>query len=98
MPLSIGQVLHHAILNEKGRILRVAKLGNRSGYVVAIADKSSAREIEALWLPREIREVREHARRIVERAEAKIAWRARALLDRQFLSEAVNLTAEAEES
>jgi hypothetical protein len=63
MKLSIGDVVHHSSLDEEGRIVRVATLGKRIGYVVATVNKSSGAEIEALWLPREVKELKDGVRK-----------------------------------
>ena len=63
MTFSIGNIVHHSVLEEEGRIVRVAKVGKYVGYIVATVNKSTGREIEALWWPREVKELRERARK-----------------------------------
>jgi hypothetical protein len=63
MKLSVGMIVHNEITNETGRIVRIATDIQRPGYIVVIADKVSGREIEALWQPRGVKEVRERGRK-----------------------------------
>ena len=59
MKLSVGIVVHNEVTNETGRIVRIATDIQRPGYVVVTADKVTGREFEALWQPREVKEVRD---------------------------------------
>jgi len=53
-----GDTFHHSITGEQGRLLRVAKVNGRLAYIVAIVNPASGKELEALWWPREIVEIR----------------------------------------
>jgi hypothetical protein len=64
MKLSVGTIVRNEITNETGRIVRIATNIQRPGYIVITADKVSGREIEALWQPREVKEVPERVRNI----------------------------------
>jgi hypothetical protein len=59
MKLSVGMIVHNEITNETGRIVRIATDIPRPGYIVVTADKVSGKEIEALWPPQDVKEVRE---------------------------------------
>lgn len=61
MRFGIGDIVHHQATKEQGRIVRVCKVRERAGYVVAMTGWSG-NEIEALWFPRDIRELVERAR------------------------------------
>jgi hypothetical protein len=61
MPLSIGAAVHSEITNEEGRIVRILKIDGRIGYVVAIVNKVSGKELEAFWRPQELKEVKDAA-------------------------------------
>lgn len=63
MKLSVGTIVHNEITNETGRIVRIATGIRRPGYVVVTVNKVSGKEIEVLWRPRELREVRERVRK-----------------------------------
>ena len=43
--------------------MRIVNIDGRPGYIVVKANKPSGKEIEALWRPRESKEVRDRARR-----------------------------------
>ena len=55
--------MHLETTNEEGKILRFAKIAGRIGVIVAVRSTSSGKELEALWRPRELRELRERARK-----------------------------------
>ena len=61
MHFDIGDIVHHHATNAEGRIVRVCKVRERAGYVVATTGWSG-NEIEALWFPHDIRELTRHAR------------------------------------
>ena len=61
--LHIGDIIHNEVTNEVGRIVRIDKVNGQLGYIVVIATKPFAKEIEALWRPRELKELRDRARR-----------------------------------
>lgn len=63
MHLRIGEIVHHGTTQEKGRIVRFFRLDKRVGYIVATARWGSETEIEQLWFPREIKEIRERLER-----------------------------------
>ena len=63
MRLGVDDLLHNEISNEEGRIVRIAKIDGRLSYVVLQVTKPFGKEIEALWRPRESREVRERVRK-----------------------------------
>ena len=63
MPLSVGEIVHDEITKDEGRIIRVVRVAQRLGYVVTIVNRPNGKEIEALWWPRELRELRERARK-----------------------------------
>jgi hypothetical protein len=64
MHFAVGDIIHHGATKEQGRIVRFFKSDKRVGYIVTtIANGSSTTEIEALWFPREIKEIEERARR-----------------------------------
>lgn len=62
--LSVGSIVHNEITNQTGRIVRVPTGIRRPGYIVVTADRGTGKEIEALWPPRELKEVRDRARQI----------------------------------
>jgi hypothetical protein len=43
--------------------VRIVNIDGRPGYIVAKANKPSGNEIEPLWRPQELKELRERARR-----------------------------------
>jgi hypothetical protein len=63
MKLSVGMIIHNLITNEAGRIVRIAMDLQRPGYIVVTGDKAFGAEVEALWQPREVKEVLEHVRK-----------------------------------
>lgn len=64
MHFAVGDIIHHGATKEEGRIVRFFKADKRVGYIVAtLMNRSSKTEIEVLWLPREIKEIEERARR-----------------------------------
>jgi hypothetical protein len=63
MGLSVGDIIHSDATKEEGRIVRIVQIEGRFAYIVAIANKISGTEIEALWRPREVKELRDRARR-----------------------------------
>ena len=63
MKLSVGTIVHNEITNEIGRIVRIATGIRRRGYVVVTVNTGSGKEIEALWRPPELKEVRERVRK-----------------------------------
>lgn len=62
MKFTVGDIVHHHSLTEESRIVRVAQLGKRVGYIVSV-NKPTGTETEALWWPREIKQVRERVRK-----------------------------------
>jgi hypothetical protein len=60
--LGVADIVHNEITKEVGRIVRIVNV-NGPGYIVAKANKLSGKEIEALWRPRELKELRDRARR-----------------------------------
>ena len=64
MRLSVGDIVDNEISKETGRIVRIPKGIRRPGYIVVMADRVSGNEIEALWSPRELKEVRDRVRQI----------------------------------
>lgn len=63
MRLSVGEIVHSEITGEEGRIVRIARVNGWLGYVVVKATKPFGKEIEALWRPRELKEVRDRVRK-----------------------------------
>ena len=63
MHFTVGQTVRSVITNETGRIVRIVKLP-RLAYVVAVENKATGREIQALWWARELKELRERAGRL----------------------------------
>ena len=63
MRLSVDDIVHNEITEEEGRIARIVKINGRLGYIVTKANKPSNNEVEALWRPRELKEVRNRARK-----------------------------------
>lgn len=63
MKLSVGDIVTSKITQETGRILRIVKVQGRLAYVVAVKDEVSGREIESLWRPRELKELRTQAQK-----------------------------------
>ena len=63
MKLRIDDIVHNEVTNEVGRIVRIAEVNGRLGYVVVKANKPFGGEIEALWRPRELKEVRDRLRK-----------------------------------
>ncbi len=63
MKLRIDDIVHNEVTNEVGRIVRITKVNGRLGYVVVKANKPFGEEIEALWRPRELKEVRDRLRK-----------------------------------
>ena len=63
MKLRIDDIVHNEVTNEVGRIVRIAKVNGRLGYVVVKATKPFGKEIEALWRPRELTEVRDRVQK-----------------------------------
>lgn len=62
MQFSVGDIVHSELVTEEGRILRIVTVGGTLAYVVAVLNKSSGHETEALWRPKELKEVRERMR------------------------------------
>jgi hypothetical protein len=60
--LAVAEIVHNEITKEVGRIVRIVNI-HGPGYIVAKANKPSGAEIEALWRPRELKELRDRARR-----------------------------------
>jgi hypothetical protein len=60
--LGVADIVHNEITKEVGRIVRIVNI-NGLGYIVVKANKSSGKEIEPLWRPRELKELRDRARR-----------------------------------
>src|ERR1700678_4560276 len=58
-----ADIVHNEITKEVGRIVPIVKIDGRLGYIVEKANKPSGKEIEALWRPRELKELRDRARR-----------------------------------
>jgi hypothetical protein len=56
--LSVGDTIQNEITLEEGLIVRIVKVDGRVGYVVAVANKLSGNEFEALWHPQELRTLR----------------------------------------
>jgi hypothetical protein len=52
----VGNIIHHQITNEAGRIVRIIQIDGDAAYVVAITNPVSGTEIEALWRPSELKE------------------------------------------
>lgn len=71
MQFSVGDIIHNAITKEEGRIVRIAAIVMRSGYVVTTPITLSGKKIEAIWGLREVLEVRENVRLRIERAVEK---------------------------
>jgi hypothetical protein len=61
LKLSVGDIVHNEVTHEEGRIVRIAKIRGQLRYVVVTATKPFGKEIEALWRPRELKEVRDRA-------------------------------------
>jgi hypothetical protein len=61
MRFDIGDIVHLDGTNEEGRIVRLFTVRSRVGYIVTT--DSFGKQIEALWFPRELKEVKERARR-----------------------------------
>lgn len=59
MPLSVGEIVHHEITSEEGRIIRIVKIDGQIAYVVEVANKATGKNIEALWWTPELSELRE---------------------------------------
>lgn len=59
MRIIVGDIVHNEITNEIGSVVRIATFDCEQGYVVVIANKASGKEIETLWWPRELKEVRD---------------------------------------
>jgi len=62
MQFSVGDLIHSELTKEEGRILRVVNVGGRLAYVVAALNKSSGKETETLWRPKELKELRDRMR------------------------------------
>jgi hypothetical protein len=69
MKLRIDDIIQNEVTNEVGRIVRIEKVNGRLGYIVVIGTKPFAKEIEALWRPRELKELRDRARKWPPSAE-----------------------------
>jgi hypothetical protein len=54
--LAVGDIIHHQITNEAGRIVRIAETDGGAAYVVAIRNPVSGAETEALWRPIDIKD------------------------------------------
>jgi len=63
MPLSIGDIVHSELTDEEGRIVRTLEIEGRIGYIVAIENKVSGKELEAFWRPGELKEVADDPRK-----------------------------------
>ncbi len=63
MKIAVGDIVHNDITKEEGRVARIVKIDGRLGYIVVKANKPSGKEIEALWRPRELRELRDRAQK-----------------------------------
>lgn len=62
MKLSVEDIIHNEVTNETGRIVRIVTVSGRLGYVVVTATKPFGKEIEALWRPRELKELKDRVR------------------------------------
>ena len=49
MQFSVGDIIHNVVTKEEGRIVRIAAIAMKSGYVVACGSSASGKEIETLW-------------------------------------------------
>lgn len=63
MRLCVNHTVHNEVTHEEGRIVRVAKIKGHLAYVVLQATKPFGAEVEALWRPRELKELRDRARK-----------------------------------
>jgi hypothetical protein len=63
LKLSVEDNVHNEITNETGRIVRIVEVSGRLGYVIVTATRPFGSEIEALWRPRELKEVRDRAQK-----------------------------------
>jgi len=63
MWLTVGDIVRSTLTREEGRIVRIAKVGARIHFVVATVSKVSGKQIEGVWHPREVTEVRNHVRK-----------------------------------
>lgn len=79
MKFSIEDIVHNEVTNETGRIVRIMKVSGRPGYVVVTATKPFGKEIEALWRPQELKELRDRARKSRSRIRAASRMRSPAL-------------------
>jgi hypothetical protein len=61
--LAVEDIVHNEVTHEEGHIVRIAKIRGQLRYVVVTATKPFGTEIEALWRPRELKELRDRARR-----------------------------------
>lgn len=60
--LRVADTVHNEITKEVGRIVRIVNI-HGPGYIVVKANKPTGKEIEALWRPRELKELRDRARK-----------------------------------
>jgi len=63
MRFAVGQTVHHKATNDPGRIVRIVNVKGLA-YIVTTQNKVSNSEIEALWRPKELKEVSERAERL----------------------------------
>jgi hypothetical protein len=56
MSPAVGDIIHHQITNEAGRVVRIVEIDGGVAYVVAIKNHVSGVETEALWRPFELKD------------------------------------------
>jgi len=59
MQFSVGDIIHNVVTKEEGRIVRIAAIAMRRGYVLTTPIRHSGKTVEAIRGPREVLEVRE---------------------------------------